>query len=427
MSFRRRGDILNSPNLPQRNEGKRVHNLATLSGNPLQRNSPAVRGTVRIDQSLETKREKESKQNPCVKPSTVTSRPTISTGAADLDRILMHLGLPLGSSLVIEESGSTDFGSILLKYFASQSIIQNRIDKDKKYGHVISLGVPPQWGNELPGLYQGSSKDQKRALVNANENKISVSNLSEKPQAVLREQKDLKIAWRYGLQKKVQNDSEESESSNKYYCSQFDLTRRLLPIPSAHDITFLPVSLSYLDMIKSITKIVESELRRNPNVIIRLVMPSFLNPSIYHPSHSEFTFIVPFIHSLRSLLRRYQQNVVMVCSLALDLYPRESHLTNIIESLLDAVVVLQPFNQDMTNLLEKAYKNEPWKIQQGFFNILKIPELSEKGLMLIRDGEFAFKNNKKRFEIEEWGIPVEDDGEEKGQPESQATKISLDF
>ena len=113
-------------------------------------------------------------------------------------------------------------------------------------------------------------------------------------------------------------------------------------------------------------------------------------------------------------------NLVLICSLPLDLYPRETHITSMIESIMDSVIHLQPFNQEMTLLIEKAYKNEPSKIQQGLVNIIKLPILSERGLMMIHDGEYAFKNGRKKFEIEEWGIPVEDDS--KDDANAQTTK-----
>lgn len=79
-------------------------------------------------------------------------------------------------------------------------------------------------------------------------------------------------------------------------------------------------------------------------------------------------------------------------------------MTAILEILFDSAIHLQPFNQEMSQLIEKAYKNEPSKIQQGLVNIIKVPVLSERGLMMVHDGEFAFKNGRKKFEIEEWGF-----------------------
>lgn len=97
-------------------------------------------------------------------------------------------------------------------------------------------------------------------------------------------------------------------------------------------------------------------------------------------------------------------------------------LTLLFEQFADGVVYLQPFNQEMEALLERAYKNEPSKIQQGLVNVIKVPILSAKGMMMIRDGEYAFRNGRKRFAIEEWGIPVDDTEEEEPQ-----TKQNIDF
>ncbi|CAM9013436.1 unnamed protein product [Wickerhamomyces anomalus] len=108
-------------------------------------------------------------------------------------------------------------------------------------------------------------------------------------------------------------------------------------------------------------------------------------------------------------------------SIALDLFPRETSLVKTIEILSDAVFNLEPFGQDMLKFLEKAYHNQPTKVQHGLVHVYKVPQLSERGQMLIMKSEFAFKNGKKKFEIEEWGIPVEDEGE------PQQTTQNIDF
>ncbi|KAK5002056.1 hypothetical protein LTR28_011880, partial [Elasticomyces elasticus] len=52
---------------------------------------------------------------PGTRPSPLTGHPTTSTGTPTLDNILGgHAGLALGSSLLIEESGTTDFAGALL-------------------------------------------------------------------------------------------------------------------------------------------------------------------------------------------------------------------------------------------------------------------------------------------------------------------------
>ena len=80
-----------------------------------------------------------------VRPSPLDGRLTTSTGTRSLDALLAgHAGLALGTSLLIEENGTTDFGGILLRYFAAEGIVQ---------GHQIHvLGMNEAWGRELPGF-----------------------------------------------------------------------------------------------------------------------------------------------------------------------------------------------------------------------------------------------------------------------------------
>ena len=45
--------------------------------------------------------------------------------------------------------------------------------------------------------------------------------------------------------------------------------------------------------------------------------------------------------------------------------------------------------------------------------------------MMVHDGEYAFKNGRKKFEIEEWSIPVEDDSKDTNETQEggKTTKI----
>ncbi|PVH13887.1 uncharacterized protein CXQ87_002005 [Candidozyma duobushaemuli] len=353
-------------------------------------------------------------ENPGVRPSAANSEPTVSTGTADLDKIMLHQGLPLGSTLLIEESGTTDFSSVLLRAFATQGIMHNRIEKDKVHSHVIVVGAPQTWANNLPGEYKGSSKEQKKARIASDSSKVSVSNMADK---------DLKIAWRYGLKQQNLPDENQTNSTLEHYNTQFDITLRLVPGPNPQEMSFVPLSSDFRTIISQIKSIVETQIRNSPAKVVRVVMPNFLNPSLYPPQASASTFIIPFFHSLRSLVKQFSQNLALVASLPLDLYPRDGVVTTFFEQLADGVVQLEPFNRDLEQLIEKAYKNEPSKIQHGFVHVIKVPVLSAKGYMMIRNGEFAFKNGRKRFEIEEWGIPVED---EAGEEDKQTTK-SIDF
>ena len=298
--------------------------------------------------------------------------------------------------------------------------MHNRVAGGKKEinTHVIVVGYGAAWANELPGLYQGSKKEQQRAKIAVNESKISISNLAEPKQ--LRE--SMKIAWRYGLNQKsgssatdVSLESQEMEKND--YCYQFDITQRLSPAPGGQEISFVPVS----DAIpKQIRSIVEQNVKNGR--VVRIVMPHLLHPLLFPPPFSSSFKLLPILHSLRAILRQYPHNVALVASLPTELYSRQDTLARNVEMLMDSVIELQQFNQEMMELIEKSYKNEPSKILHGLVQIYKLPSLSERGLMTVHMGEYAFKNGKKKFEIEEWRIPVEDDSKDEA-----ATTKDIEF
>ena len=107
-------------------------------------------------------------QLPGARPSPLDGRPVTSTGTATLDGLLAgHGGLALGCSLSIEENGTTDYAGALLKFYAAEGLLQGH--------HVHVIGMPEQWGRELPGIVGGS------------EEKDNASESVDK----------MKIAWRY--------------------------------------------------------------------------------------------------------------------------------------------------------------------------------------------------------------------------------------
>lgn len=107
---------------------------------------------------------------PGLRPSPLDGRVTTSTGTSSLDGILAgHAGLPLGSSLLIEEQGTTDFSGALLKYYAAEGLVQGH--------HVHLLGYPEAWKHELPA-------------VSAQQDGTSAKSSGQA-------QERMKIAWRY--------------------------------------------------------------------------------------------------------------------------------------------------------------------------------------------------------------------------------------
>lgn len=107
---------------------------------------------------------------PGVRLSPLDGRLTTSTGTRSLDSLLAgHAGLVLGTSLLIEESGTTDFGGALLRYYASEGIVQAQ--------HVHVLGMNEAWGRELPGLSEEGSLTKSEGKRSSDDK--------------------MKIAWRY--------------------------------------------------------------------------------------------------------------------------------------------------------------------------------------------------------------------------------------
>lgn len=105
-----------------------------------------------------------------VRPSPLTSHLVTSTGTPSLDSYLGgHAGLALGSSLLVEESGTTDFAGALLRFYAAEGICHGHVL------HVVGVGEP--WVRELPGVAEEKNRDK----------------AARSPQ----DEEKMKIAWRY--------------------------------------------------------------------------------------------------------------------------------------------------------------------------------------------------------------------------------------
>lgn len=114
----------------------------------------------------------QTPQIPGVRPSPLDGRSTTSTGTQSLDDLLAgHAGLVLGNSLLIEESGTTDYAGILLRYYAAEGVLQGH------KVHVVAVGE--QWRKDLPGP-------------------IDVGISSSKEDSIkFMDKEKMKIAWRY--------------------------------------------------------------------------------------------------------------------------------------------------------------------------------------------------------------------------------------
>ncbi|KAL6884376.1 Elongator complex protein 4 [Trichoderma longibrachiatum] len=295
---------------------------------------------------------------PGTRPSPHDGRLTTSTGTLSLDQLLAgHAGLPVGTSLLLEESGTTDFGGILLRYFAAEGLVQ---------GHSVHvLGFGDHWRRELPGLAaEGRSKESKSSGASGSK---------------------MKIAWRYetlGSRAAPSRGPSISDSTEGMapFCHTFDLSARLDDsvaqgqFHTTRSIGMDPSQSLFRRFINDVTSRIKSS---PPTSIHRLVIPSLLSPTIYPPSASRPQEVLQFLHQIRALLRQYPFRIVAMMTLPTSLYPRSTGLIRRAELICDGVLELIPLQQQPHHPPERSSANDTKA--QGLFRIHSLPIFHEKG------------------------------------------------
>ncbi|SCU87921.1 LAFA_0E09626g1_1 [Lachancea sp. 'fantastica'] len=449
MSFKKRGEVLRTPdarrlpiNSPVSQRLPGISGGAQLTGRMNNLSIQDVSSPRAVASNI--KAPQLDSRHPGVRPSPATSQPSTATGCQDLDKVLGHMGLPLGQSLLIEEQSATDFSSVLVKTFAAQGIVHNRTEGpnsvEKGNTHLVVLTLNPFFAKELPGIYQGSKRDVKRSKVSSAESEVTVQNLlgsgSTVGKSVTTPTKDLKIAWRYGLNDGDQNknlakNNEIDLETYPDYSHTFDITSRLVPAPTSAELTLI----SPIQPLPAILAQLQAVFKKHQNKQVRILMPNLLHPVVYPPKYSRLSELVPLLHGIRSVVKQNADRAVLLASVSSDLYSNTGNgVLTMIENLFDSTINLEPFPQEMAQYLERVYKSQPNKIQHGLLHVLKLPLLSDRGEMHIQRSEFAFKNGKKKFEIEPWGIPVDDSEVQDSKNTAETpehhhhqTKMNLDF
>ena len=399
-------------------------------------------------------------QIPGVRPSPLDGRPTTSTGTPSLDGLLAGFGgLALGNSILLEETGTTDYAGTLLRYYAAEGVVQ---------GHMVHVvGVGEHWRRELPGLVGASD---------------GIEHTESRKRGV---EEKMKIAWRYeglgefgagrdGLRggsspyshfvhlyidqyhgilsianryhavivdraPNLSTPSGQDQSVPKPFCHTFDLTKRLaLPSPTA--INFIPLrqSSSQASPFTPIVQALSQQLSSSsPNATHRLVIPSLLSPAFYPAEASSPQHILQFLHILRSLLRRYPTQLTAMISLPLTLYPRSTGLVRWMEIVSDGVLELVPFPHTIdlgpsltTSGAATAQEEKP----QGMVKIHCLPVFHERGGGGLGGAgvgdDLAFTVSRRKFVIKPFSLPpVEGDTlAQRGEVEGgKATKVDIDF
>nr|POE72087.1 elongator complex protein 4 [Quercus suber] len=365
-------------------------------------------GKVTIDESA-------PRSLPGIRPSPLSSHPTTSTGTATLDGLLGgHSGLILGSILLIEESGTTDFAGVLLRFYAAEGLCQ---------GHVIhTIGVGNEWTRELPDIAE--EKSSRSAAMKS-------ADADEK----------MRIAWRYerlgpagerglALPDRSLPSRAGSMAQEPPFCHTFDLTKRL-PIPPDAKIHHIPISPSasnpFLSVINALTSILISS---SPNSVHRVVIPTILSPALWPPPACLPQNFLSFLHSLRFLLRKYSDRLTILTTLPLELYTRSSGLVRFAETLSDGVLELTPF----PHLMDSSHPHNQYSSQdrdehpQGMLKVHKIPLSTERGEGGAGAGnslgeDLAFTVSRRKFVIKPFALPpMEGDEEAQGKGPGIAAK-----
>ncbi len=333
-----------------------------------------------------------------VRASPANGLPVTSTGCASVDSILSnHGGLPLGSGLLVEENGTTDFASVLLRYFAVEGLMQ---EHDVWHGG----GMGESWFRELPAVTDAVEKE-------------TDSRLSER----------MKIAWRYaslpdvnarpGAQNRDKQQARGPEERAESYCHSFDLTRRFALDNRLHNLHASPPCSSSGDPFAPILASLVDTLAKTKG-ILRCIVPNLLSPTTYPPNASQQKYVVKFINNLRAILRAHPSRMSLMISLPLDLYPRTSSTTAWIQILMDGVVELLPL--PVTN-----YKDRDGP--QGLLKIHKVP-MTER---IVMEHDLSFKVSRKRFSVEAFSLPPHDSmeaGEGGGTlKDTKSTTVDVSF
>jgi elongator complex protein 4 len=217
------------------------------------------------------------------------------------------------------------------------------------------------------------------------------------------------------------------------FCHTFDLTKRLSPPPGGISPTYITPTSDSPSPFAHIIATVSNYLSSNSTTPTRLIMPSLLSPLLYHVHASNPQHLLPFLQSLRSLLRQYPTTLTVLLSWPSTLYPRSSSiLTRWTEHLADGVISLHPFPHNYSiDSADSDAKAKDEEKMQGLIHVHKLPILSERGLSVGSGEDMAFSVGRRRFVVRPFYLPpLEGEDSRAGQAEGSgmgAKEKELEF
>lgn len=186
------------------------------------------------------------------------------------------------------------------------------------------------------------------------------------------------------------------------FCHDFDLTKRLI-MPSPSLPNCVPASMQALD--RSATRIpttrssqyqsfihhlISQMMSTPPTSIHRVIIPNLLSPAVYAADAAMPDHMLQFLHSLKSILRKYPSQLTCMMTLPLSLYSRSCGLVKWTELLSDGVLELAPFPSDAVPVPSNGAHGVREELPQGILKMHRLPILHEKG---GGGGESGFDND----------------------------------
>ncbi|KAI1336025.1 paxneb protein [Xylariaceae sp. FL0016] len=357
---------------------------------------------------------------PGIRPSPLDGRATTSTGTSSLDNLLAgHAGIPMGTSLLVEEHGTTDFAGILLRYYVAEGLVQ---------GHQVhALGLHEGWRAELPGL-SSDVKSSSKSETASNDK--------------------MKIAWRYeslgsvgaARERQPHHQLSSSSTTTSVFCHSFDLTKKLSPGDIKGQIGFHPSMTGPTPGIrpteppspfKLFIKELATKLANSPPTWAhRVIVPNLLSPTMFASSSCRPEEVLQFLHSLRALLRQYASRLTVIITLPLSLYPRTIGLTRWMELLCDGVLELIPLQSSAIHAPPPSAKSDSKSEEQvqGLLKVHSLPILHEKGggSHSAHDDQSFSLSRSKGLIIKPFYLPPADSDEPDQKP-GDSSKGSMEF
>lgn len=309
---------------------------------------------------------------PGIKSCSFKSTTVTSSGCESLDNVFGIVGgIPMGSATLLEGSATTDYTSLLLRYFAAEGLLHGH--------HVHICAMPASWAKELPAV--SSTRVQAKPSLNEN----------------------LRIAWRYKSLGEHKGDigpratGQTATNNDGPFCHMYDLTKRLT-ISETSKLSFVQIE-DGLDPFRNMILELEKILQSSPSSTVhRVVLPNFLSPTCYPYSCSNPRTALVFLQRLNLLRQKFASRLVMCMSLSENLYSRNSSLGRWIELYCDNVFQLIPFANESRSETTSA---------QGLFKVHKLFTVPERGTHFVIQHlqDLAFKASRKSFLIEPWTLP----------------------